>query len=132
MIVLIADDVADNRDLLSRLVQIHGHEPIVAADGLEAVEKTRLQAPDLIFMDISMPIMSGYEAISLIRKDSRYANTPIIAFTAHAMREDQEACRAAGCDEVVTKPLDISRVQEILLQYAVAVDFEMDLEVKDG
>lgn len=118
MIVLIVDDVDDNRELLSRLVLIQGHQPITAGDGLEAVELTRKHQPDLIFMDISMPVMSGYEAISLIRKDNGFADIPIIAFTADAMPEDQDACYAAGCDDVLTKPLDISHVQQILSQYA--------------
>ena len=117
MIVLIADDVADNRELLSRLVQLQGHEPITASNGVEAIKQVRKHHPDVIFMDIAMPVMSGFEAVALIRRDPRFSETPIVAFTAHAMSPEIDACYDAGCNDVVTKPLDISHVQRLLIEY---------------
>ena len=133
MIVLIADDIEDNRELLCRLVQLQGYESITATHGLEAVEQARKHHPDFIFMDISMPVMSGYEAVALIRKDLRFADTPIVAFTAHAMSQELDACYEAGCTDVVTKPLDISRIQQLLIQHADRLESKRaDLGTSNG
>lgn len=118
MIVLIADDVPDNSDLLSRLVRLHGHDPVIAANGVEALALARQHRPDLIFMDMSMPVMSGYEATRAIRQTPDISETPIIAFTAHAMAADKEACFEAGCDKVMTKPIDIIQLRELLEHFA--------------
>ena len=118
MIVLIADDVADNRELLCRLAELQGHEAIAVSNGLEVVEKARQHHPDIILMDNSMPGMSGCEAAALIRRDPRFSSTPIVAFTEYSESAEIDACFAAGCSDVVSKPLDISRVQQLLIQYA--------------
>ncbi len=122
MIVLIADAAAENSELLCRLVQLQGHEPITASNGLEAVEQTRLHHPDFIFIDADLLVMSGDEAVTLIRKDARFADTPIVAFAADAQSADFDACRVAGCTDVVAKPLDFSRVQQLLIQHAELLD----------
>ena len=118
MNVLIVDDVADNAELLRRFITRRGHTVFVASNGLEGVDMTLAHRPDMIFMDISMPIMSGLEATQIIRKDPNVCNTPIIALTAHAMAQDRDDCLKAGCDGFATKPIDFQDINGFLVEYA--------------
>ena len=118
MIVLVSDDVVENRDLLCRFIRLHGHNPITAENGQEAVDLAIQYEPDLIFMDMSMPILSGDQATKLIRSQPAISETPIVAFTAFAREEDKQACFDAGCDKVMTKPIDITQLKEILEHFA--------------
>lgn len=106
MRILLAEDNADNRDMLTRRLERKGYEVVVAVDGGEAVEKAASSVPDLILMDISMPVMSGLEATRAIRAAGPAKATPIIALTAHAMESDRAKCLEAGCTEFATKPVD--------------------------
>lgn len=116
MRVLVVDDVADNAELLHRWLKRRKHTPLIARNGQEAVELAIAERPDLVFMDISMPIMCGLEATRMIRAndDPVVADTPIIALTAHAMASDRDDCLNAGCNDVATKPVDFTRLAEIL------------------
>ena len=78
----------------------------------------RFELPDMIFMDISMPIMSGLEATQIIRQNPNVCNTPIIALTAHAMAQDRDDCLKAGCDGFATKPIDFQDINGFLVEYA--------------
>lgn len=106
MRILIAEDNANNRDLLERRLQRQGWQVIVATDGVEAVEQCQAHAPDLILMDVTMPRMTGLEAARKLRADPATATVRIIAVTAHAMEESKLECLAAGCDDFVAKPID--------------------------
>ncbi len=119
MKILVVDDVADNAELLRRFLKRRGHEIDVAVNGLEAIEKTKAFRPDLVFMDISMPVMCGLEATRAIRSDDDVKRTPIVALTAHAMSSDREACIAAGCDDVATKPVDFAVLSEIVARFDI-------------
>ena len=103
--ILIVEDVALNLELLTQLLE-DDYRLITAGDGAAGVVLAEQELPDLILMDISLPIMDGCEAARRIKGDPRLAHIPIIALTAHAMSGDAERTRAAGCDDYLAKPLD--------------------------
>ncbi|TPW20997.1 MAG: two-component response regulator [Elusimicrobia bacterium] len=102
--ILVADDDFDNRAILRQALEAAGWRVVEAVDGLEAVEAACKGGVDLIFLDMSMPKLSGWEAAKRIRQDPAAQGIPILAFTAHAMEGDALKARAAGCDDYVTKP----------------------------
>ena len=114
MLILIAEDNEDNLEILTRRLQRKGHDLICARDGQEALDMARDARPDIILMDISMPILSGIEATQQIRKHPPLQETPIIALTAHAMASDRETCLSAGCTEFATKPIDFKALLGII------------------
>jgi CheY-like chemotaxis protein len=103
--VLIVEDVELNRDLLVQLLE-DDYELVTASDGAAGVESAALDQPDLILMDLSLPVLDGWEATRRIKTLSGMKEVPIIALTAHAMSGDEEKARAAGCDDYLTKPID--------------------------
>ena len=105
MRILVAEDNLENQAIIRRRLERAGHTVTIVSNGLEAVECARIENPDLILMDISMPIMSGIVATQEIRKVPALVETPIIAVTAHAMEGDELRCIAAGCDAFATKPI---------------------------
>ena len=110
MKILIVEDNEMNRDMLSRRLLKKGFEIIIAVDGAEGVEKTINEKPDLVLMDMSLPVMDGWEATKNLKANNETAKIPIIALTAHAMAQDKEKAQAAGCDEYDTKPIDLNRL----------------------
>jgi CheY-like chemotaxis protein len=106
MRVLIAEDNEDNREMLSRRLVRRGWSVIIAENGKQAVEMARAERPDLILMDIGMPLMSGLDATRTLRQDQDGASYRIIALTAHAMETTRQECMAVGCDGFATKPVD--------------------------
>jgi CheY-like chemotaxis protein len=103
--ILIVEDVELNRDLLIQLLE-DDYALAVAADGAAGVEKAVSECPDLILMDLSLPVIDGWEATRRIKADTATAGIPVIALTAHAMSGDEEKAKAAGCDDFMTKPID--------------------------
>jgi two-component system, cell cycle response regulator DivK len=116
--ILIVDDDARNLRLLCALLRASGYVAIEAANGQEAIDKARNQHPDLIVMDILMPVMDGMEATRQIKADQETKDIPVIALTSLAMSGDRERILAGGCDDCLTKPLDtrvfVKRIGEIL------------------
>ena len=110
MKILIVEDNEMNRDMLSRRLIKKGFEIIIAVDGEEGVKKTLSEKPDLILMDMSLPVMDGWEATKKLKSNSDTSKIPNIALTAHAMAQDKEKALAAGCDEYDTKPIDLNRL----------------------
>ncbi len=108
--VLLVEDNEMNRDMLSRRLQRKGFEVITAADGREGVAKASAESPDLILLDMSLPVMDGWEAARKIKGDPETRGIPIIALTAHAMAGDREKALEAGCDEYDTKPIELPRL----------------------
>jgi two-component system, cell cycle response regulator DivK len=104
--ILLAEDHDDNRDMLLRRLARAGYDVRGAIDGGDAVDQAQSWKPDLILMDVSMPVMSGLQATVKIRQ-TMGQNVRIIALTAHAMNESREACMEAGCDAFATKPVDL-------------------------
>jgi len=102
--ILIVEDQEDLRGVLRDLLSGSGYVVIEAADGQDGVTKAKSERPDLILMDIQLPVLDGYEATRQIKVDPPLAKTPIIAVSSFAMKGDEEKARAAGCDHYVTKP----------------------------
>ncbi|MDZ4671034.1 MAG: response regulator [Phototrophicales bacterium] len=103
--ILVVEDNEMNLDMLSRRLSKRGHEVLIATDGAQGVEMAQRQKPNLILMDMSLPVMDGWQATRLIKADSSIKHIPVIALTAHAIAGDREKCLAAGCDEYETKPI---------------------------
>ena len=118
MRILIAEDHPDNREMLTRRLERRGYEVHVAENGAEAVEKAKSCAPDLILMDISMPVMSGIEATRVLRHTPDLSNVKIVALTAHAMESARRECLEAGCDDFATKPVDFAGLVALIEKYA--------------
>ena len=110
MRVLLAEDNEMNRDMLSRRLTRRGYTVLIAEDGQKAVEMAASEAPDLILMDMSLPIIDGWEATRLIKAEPATSKIPIIALTAHAMQGDREKALEAGCDDYDTKPVELPRL----------------------
>jgi two-component system cell cycle response regulator DivK len=108
--ILLVEDNEMNRDMLSRRLQKKGFEVICASDGETAVEITRTQKPDLVVMDLSLPILDGWEATRRIKADPTTHTIPVLVLTAHAMAADRERALAAGCDDYDTKPVEMARL----------------------
>jgi CheY-like chemotaxis protein len=114
--VLIVEDVELNRDLLVQLLE-EDYEIITANDGGASLELAARERPDLILMDLSLPVMDGLEATKRIKADETLKSIPIIAVTAHAMQGDREEALAAGCDDYLSKPIDEDLLFEKLAHY---------------
>jgi CheY-like chemotaxis protein len=108
--LLLVEDNEVNRDMLSRRLIRRGFEIEIAVDGEQGVAMALSTVPDLVLMDMSLPIIDGWEATRQIKAAARTAQIPVIALTAHAMTGDREKCLAAGCDEYDTKPIEFSRL----------------------
>ena len=108
--ILLVEDNEMNRDMLSRRLARRGYEVVVAVDGREGVAKARAEAPALVLMDMSLPVLDGWEATRELRADPATRAIPIIALTAHAMAGDRERALAAGCDDFDTKPIELERL----------------------
>ncbi|MFN8633149.1 MAG: response regulator [Chloroflexota bacterium] len=108
--ILLVEDNEMNRDMLSRRLQRRGHDLVVAADGAQGLALARSELPHLILMDMSLPIVDGWEATRQLKADPATGSIPIIALTAHAMAEDRERALEAGCDDYDTKPIELPRL----------------------
>ena len=110
--ILLVEDNEMNRDMLTRRLERKGFEVIIAVDGQQGVDMAGSESPALILMDLSLPVIDGWEATRLIKADPATQNIPVIALTAHAMAGDEQKAREAGCDDYDTKPVDIKRLLE--------------------
>lgn len=108
--ILLVEDNEMNRDMLSRRLTRRGYEVIIAVDGQEGIDQARSVSPDLILMDMSLPVIDGWEATRRLKADTATAAIPVIALTAHAMAGDREKALAAGCDDYDTKPIELDRL----------------------
>lgn len=108
--ILLIEDNEMNRDMLSRRLVKRGYEVVVAVDGQDGVEKARVEVPALVLMDMSLPVLDGWEATRALRADPATRSIPVIALTAHAMAGDREKALAAGCDDFDTKPIELDRL----------------------
>ncbi len=110
MKILLVEDNEMNRDMLSRRLTRNGFDVVMAVDGGQAVSMAVSETPDIILMDMSLPVIDGWEATRQVKANPATGKIPIIALTAHAMSEDEAKARAAGCDDFDTKPVDIARL----------------------
>lgn len=108
--LLLVEDNEMNRDMLSRRLARKGYDVVIAVDGAAGVAMAHSEMPDLILMDMSLPILDGWEATRQLKGSPETLNIPIIALTAHAMSDDRAKATEAGCDDYDTKPVDLTRL----------------------
>ncbi|MGD0150048.1 MAG: response regulator [Xanthobacteraceae bacterium] len=108
--VLLVEDNEMNRDMLSRRLTRRGFEVIFAVDGQQGVDLARTERPDIILMDMSLPVLDGWEATRRVKADDATRSVPVIGLTAHAMSGDRERAIEAGCDDYDTKPVELDRL----------------------
>ena len=108
--ILIIEDNELNRDMLSRRLARKGYEVLLAVDGETGLAMAASEKPDLILMDMSLPVIDGWEATRVLKSDDRLRTIPVIALTAHAMATDRDKALAAGCDDYDTKPIELPRL----------------------
>ena len=116
-VILIVDDQPINVKLLHVVLRKNGYTTLEAIDGKQGVEMARAQRPDLILMDKNMPVMDGLEATQVLKEDNTTKDIPIICISSSAMKGDREIILESGCDEYISKPVDIYKVLEIVAQY---------------
>src|SRR6476660_6744136 len=102
--VLLVDDYPDAREMYSEYLQFSGFDVVEAANGMEALQRAVEAAPDIILMDLSLPVMDGWEATRRLKADQRTASIPVVALTGHALAGISQGAKAAGCDAFITKP----------------------------
>ena len=110
--ILLVEDNEMNRDMLSRRLARRAYEVVIAVDGENGLLLAASEAPDLILMDMSLPLLDGWEATRRLKADPATAHIPVIALTAHAMSSDREKALEAGCDDYDTKPVELPRLLE--------------------
>lgn len=108
--ILLVEDNEMNRDMLSRRLQRRGYEVVIALDGQMGIDLAQSEKPDLILMDMSLPVMDGWEATRTLKASDATRQIPVIALTAHAMSTDREKAIEAGCDDYDTKPIELPRL----------------------
>ena len=114
--VLLVEDTEDNRFMMRRLLEMSGYRVVEAINGEEAVKLARAEKPQLILMDLSLPVIDGLAATRLIRKLPALEATPIIAVSAHDTSDFKDEAVAAGCNSYVTKPIDFSQLEQLIQQ----------------
>jgi CheY-like chemotaxis protein len=114
--VLVVEDVEMNRELMVQLLEDQ-YEVIEAVNGEEGVEAAERERPELILMDLSLPVMNGWEATRRLKADPELKSIPVIALTAHAMKGDRETALAAGCDDYLVKPIDEDELMEKMAKF---------------
>ena len=108
--ILLIEDNEMNRDMLSRRLERKGHTVLLAVDGADGLQKARAEIPELILMDMSLPVLDGWEATRQLKAGEATRRIPVIALTAHAMATDEQKAREAGCDDFDTKPIELPRL----------------------
>ena len=108
--ILYVEDNEMNRDMLSRRLQRREHEVLIAVDGQEGLEKIKTERPDIVLMDMGLPVMDGWEATTQAKADEEIKSIPIIALTAHALESDRQKALDCGADDFDTKPIDFKRL----------------------
>jgi len=119
--ILLVEDNEMNRDMLSRRLEKRGYTLAIAIDGGAGVAMAKSEQPDLILMDMSLPVLDGWDATRQVKADPATAKIPVIALTAHAMESDRQKALAAGCDDFDTKPVELNRlllkIEELLKKF---------------
>lgn len=112
--ILLAEDNEMNRNMLTRRLGRRGYEVLEAVDGREAVDRTHEDDPQIVLMDLSMPVLDGWDAAGLLKSNEETREIPIVALTAHAIKGDREKALEAGCDAFVSKPVDLDELVETI------------------
>ncbi|MDB4555107.1 response regulator [Synechococcus sp. AH-707-D15] len=125
--ILLVEDNELNRDMLSRRLKRRDYDVEMAVDGQEGIDLTKSLMPDLILMDMSLPIIDGWTATGILKSDSTTSHIPIIALTAHAMEGERQKCLEAGCDDFDTKPIEFKRLLEKINHWLQISSEKLDL-----
>ncbi|MFV9505014.1 MAG: response regulator [Oscillochloridaceae bacterium umkhey_bin13] len=116
--ILVVDDNLDNRMIIAHMLKLRGYQVVMAHDGRQAVDLTERETPDLVLMDLSMPVLDGWSAAAQIKANPNLAHVPVLALTGHVTRDDIERALRAGCSDYLAKPIDfetmIAKVQSLL------------------
>jgi CheY-like chemotaxis protein len=120
--VLVVEDYDDSRLMMGRLLEMSGYRVLEAADGREAVETAERECPDVVLMDLQMPVLDGFTATSLIRRIENISRTPVIAVSAQCSEDFVSAAARVGCDDFVPKPVDFDLLLELIRQYTEGAD----------
>lgn len=115
--ILLVEDHEDNRNIYRTILEHYGYEVVIATDGQSGIRLAREARPDLVLMDLSIPVVDGWEATRLLKADGETSSIPIIALSAHALAEDRERARQAGCDGYLAKPVEPRRVLEEVARF---------------
>jgi CheY-like chemotaxis protein len=115
--ILLVEDNEMNRDMLSRRLERKGFTVLLAVDGQQGIALAQQERPDLILMDMSLPVLDGWEATRRLKAAPETCGIPIIALTAHAMQSDEQKAREAGCDDFDTKPIELARLLEKMARF---------------
>lgn len=113
-VVMLVDDYEDTREMTRRMLELNGCRVVEAANGQEAIEFAQRDGPDLVLMDLNMPVLDGFTATLRLREDERTRNVPVVAVTAYDTAESRAAANAVGCCEYVVKPLDLDHLASLL------------------
>jgi len=124
MKILLVEDNEMNRDMLSRRLARKGHQVVIATDGQQALDLVRAERPNLVLMDMSLPVIDGWEATRRLKAAPDTRMLPVIALTAHAMPGDRDKALAAGCDDYDTKPIEFARLIEKIERLAARASQE--------
>ena len=119
--ILLVEDHEDNRNIYRTILEHFGYEVVIAADGQNGIRIAREERPDLILMDLSIPIVDGWEATRVLKGDEATRGIPVIALSAHALSEDRQRARDAGCDGYLAKPVEPKKVLEEVERFLNAV-----------
>ena len=117
--ILYVEDNEDNVYMLQRRLTRKGFDVVIAENGQVGVDKSKSENPDLILMDLSMPVMDGWDAIKIIKGDDATKSIPVIALSAHAMEEHRERALESGADDYDTKPVDLKRLMSKISQFLI-------------
>jgi two-component system, cell cycle response regulator DivK len=112
--ILVVEDNDINRDMMVRRLQRRGYTMVAAADGQQGIDMTRSENPDLVLMDMSLPVVDGWEATRQIKSDRSLNHIPVVGLTAHAMMGDREKALKAGCNDYATKPVEFEKLVELI------------------
>lgn len=115
--ILVVEDNQFNLELIVNILQVRGYEICTATTGKEAIELAKKELPDLILMDIQLPVIDGYEATRKIKEDPKCKRIPIVAITSYAMKEDKEKILESGCDGYIVKPIDTRELPKTVAKF---------------
>ena len=125
MRVLLVEDNEMNRDMLSRRLSRRGFDVLIAVDGAQGIQVAKTELPDLILMDMSLPVVDGWDATRQLKTDKQTQSIPVIALTAHAMSGDRDKALSAGCDDYDTKPIDLDRLSRRRVKQTNGFEFSI-------